>query len=73
MAGILAGHAGATVVVVREGLSTSEEVQEAHKKLKQAGITVTGLLFNDLQANKSKYKYGYKYAYQYRYGAGAAS
>ncbi len=65
---ILASHAGSTVVVVREGQSTSEEVQETHKKLKQAGIAVTGLLFNDLQANKSKYKYGYKYAYQYRYG-----
>ena len=65
---ILAAHVGATIVVVREGQSTSEEVQEAHKKLKQAGIAVTGLLLNDLQANKSRYKYGYKYAYQYTYG-----
>jgi tyrosine-protein kinase Etk/Wzc len=70
---ILASHAGSTIVVVREGLSTREEVQEAQKKLQQSGIAVTGLLFNDLQANKSKYKYGYKYAYQYRYGGTAAA
>lgn len=64
---ILASHAGVTVLIVREGRTTCEEVQEAHKKLKQAGIIVTGVLLNDLQIHKSKYKYGYKYVHHYGY------
>ena len=62
-AAILAAYTGSTVMVVREGLSTTDEVVEAQKRLGQAGVAITGLLVNDLVTHRARYRYGYAYSY----------
>ncbi len=69
---ILAAHVGSTVVILREGRSTEDDVQEILKRSQQAGVAITGFLLNDLQQNKSKYKYRYGYSYGYGNGYGYA-
>ena len=68
-AAILAAHAGSTIMVVREGMSTSNEIIEAQKRLGQAGVAITGLLVNDLVTHRARYRYGYAYSYGYGNGA----
>lgn len=68
---ILGSHVGATILVVKEGLSTNEEIIEITKRTQQAGVAITGFLLNDMQQNKSRYRYGYKYGYAYTYGGQA--
>ena len=68
-AAILAASAGSTVVVVREGFSTTDEIIEAQKRLGQAGVAITGLLVNDLVTHRARYRYGYAYSYGYGNGA----
>ena len=68
-AAILAAYTGSTVMVVREGLSTTDEVVEAQKRLGQAGVAITGLLVNDLVTHRARYRYGYAYSYGYGNGA----
>ena len=66
---ILAAHAGSTIMVVREGMSTTNEIIEAQKRLGQAGVAITGLLVNDLVTHRARYRYGYAYSYGYGNGA----
>lgn len=55
---LMAGpHAGAVFNVVRGGVTTVDEIEETVKRLNQAGIPVTGTIFNDL---KSAARYGYR-------------
>ena len=68
-AAILAAHAGSTIMVVREGLSTTNEIIEAQKRLGQAGVAIAGLLVNDLVTHRARYRYGYAYSYGYGNGA----
>lgn len=63
---VVASHAGAIFNVVRGGVSTSDEVEEAVKRLNQAGHTVTGVVFNDMKSRSARYGYGMKYD-KYRY------
>lgn len=50
-AAILAAHAGATLMVVRSGLSRMPEIQEAVKRLWDDKLNITGFVFNDFRPN----------------------
>ncbi|VTU40974.1 Tyrosine-protein kinase etk [Variovorax sp. PBS-H4] len=67
---ILAPMAGAVFLVARAGASTQGELQESAKRLLGAGVTVNGVIFNDLDTTRRRYggaKHGaYRYV-DYRY------
>lgn len=63
---IVGSHAGNVFNVVRGELSTMGEIEEAVKRFKQAGVKVTGVVFNDLKPRIGAYGYGSKYG-KYRY------
>jgi tyrosine-protein kinase Etk/Wzc len=65
-ANIVSRHAGATFLVVRSEHSTGHEVDQAMRRMHRDGITLTGAVFNGLQAHKLRYGRGYGY-YSYRY------
>jgi len=58
---VVASHAGAIFNVVRGGQTTTGEIEEAVKRLNQAGHTVTGVVFNDSKHRTSRYGYGAAY------------
>lgn len=58
---IIGGHVGAIYVMTRAGVTTSAEINESMKRLKQAGLSAQGVLFNDLKARPGRYGYGYTY------------
>lgn len=62
---IVASHAGAIFNVVRGGQSTAAEVEEAVKRLNQAGHSVTGVVFNDSKQRSARYGYGQYGQYGY--------
>lgn len=63
---VLASHAGSILNIVRGGVSTMSEIEEAVKQLNQAGHTVTGIVFNDMKARFARYDYGARYGkYQF--------
>jgi tyrosine-protein kinase Etk/Wzc len=61
-------HAGAVFNIVRGGVSSVWEIEETIKRFAQAGIYVTGTVFNDLQSRSSRYGYGYRNGYNTSYG-----
>jgi tyrosine-protein kinase Etk/Wzc len=63
---VVAAHAGTTFNIVRGGVSTVGELEEAVKRLNRSGAKVTGIVFNGVKARAYGYgpKYG-KYAYDY--------
>lgn len=61
---IIAAHAGSVYNVVRDGVTTLAEIEEALRRLKQAGATVTGTIFNDMKGKA--YGYGYNAGYRSR-------
>jgi len=67
---ILAPMAGAVFLVARAEESTQGELQESAKRLLGAGVTVNGVIFNDIDTTRHRYggaKYGaYRYV-DYRY------
>jgi tyrosine-protein kinase Etk/Wzc len=67
-AGILAPLAGAVFLVARADHSTLGELNEAAKRLRDAGVQAKGVIFNDLNPRRRRYGYGLgrKYA-AYRY------
>lgn len=63
-ASIVAGHAGATVLVLREHAQTELEVKETLKRLDRAGAQVAGAIFNGMSVRRSdRRSYEYLYAY----------
>lgn len=57
---------GAIFNVVRSGVSTIDEIEEAVKRLNQAGRSVTGIVFNGAKPRLSHYAYGAGYGgYEY--------
>lgn len=67
-AAIIGRLAGATLMVARAGHHPVSELEQAVKRLNQAGVTVRGFVFNDLDTNRQRYRYGYKgYVYRYSY------
>jgi tyrosine-protein kinase Etk/Wzc len=59
---IVGAHAEAIFNVVRDGVSSINETDEAVSRLNRAGLTVTGVILNDLKPNISRYGYGSRYA-----------
>lgn len=67
-AAIVGRLAGASLMVVKAGVHPLREIEHSVKRLKQAGVNLRGLLFNDVKVLSRRYGYGYgKYAYQYAY------
>lgn len=67
-AAIIGRHVGATLIVARAGKHPIEELEQAVKRLNQAGVQVKGFVFNDLNTERQRYRYGYKgYVYRYSY------
>jgi tyrosine-protein kinase Etk/Wzc len=57
---------GTTFLVVRDSVSTIQDIHASQKRLAQAQVIVKGVLFNgQLQRISSHYGYGYGYGYQY--------
>jgi tyrosine-protein kinase Etk/Wzc len=63
---VVAAHVGAIFNIVRGGISTMGEIEEAVKRFTKAGATVTGVVFNDMKPKIGRYGYGSKYG-KYRY------
>ena len=67
-AAIIGRHVGATLMVARSGKHPIRELEQAVKRLNQAGVEVKGFVFNDLNVSRQRYRYGYKgYVYRYSY------
>lgn len=67
-AAIIGRHVGATLLVARAGKQPIQELEQAVKRLNQAGVHVNGFIFNDLNTDRQRYRYGYKgYVYRYSY------
>ena len=67
-AAIVGRIAGATLMVARAGRHPVAELEQAVRRLNQAGVQVKGFVFNDLDTNRQRYRYGYKgYVYKYSY------
>lgn len=59
---------GVNFLVVRGGVSTTQDVQIAQRRMEQNGIRLDGVIFNDLSASSSRYGYGGYYSYKYHSG-----
>ncbi|WP_223912214.1 polysaccharide biosynthesis tyrosine autokinase [Rhodoferax lithotrophicus] len=62
---VIAPLAGTVFMVARAEISTLAELQESAKRLARSGVTVRGVIFNDLNLSKRRYGYGYGYGYKY--------
>ncbi len=58
---IIGAHAGSTYLLTRAGVTTPGEIAESVKRMGQAGLSVKGVLFNDLTMRPGRYGYGYTY------------
>lgn len=65
-AAIIGRQAGAALLVVKAGFHPLREIEQSVKRLRQAGVNLRGLLFNDIEITSRRYGYG-KYVYQYAY------
>lgn len=63
---VVAPHVGTVFSVVRGGVSTMGEIEEAVKRFRLGGTSVAGIVFNDLKQRIGRYGYGSKYG-KYRY------
>jgi tyrosine-protein kinase Etk/Wzc len=52
----VASYAGTIFNIVRGGISTVGEIEEAVKQLNQAGRAITGIVFNDLKTRTIRYE-----------------
>jgi tyrosine-protein kinase Etk/Wzc len=67
-AAIVGRHVGVTLLVARAGRHPVRELEQAVKRLAQAGVGIAGFVFNDLDVNRQRYRYGYAgYVYRYTY------
>jgi tyrosine-protein kinase Etk/Wzc len=63
---VVAAHVGAVFNIVRGGITTMGEIEEAVKRFRKSGSAVTGVVFNDMKPRIGRYGYGSKYG-KYRY------
>ncbi len=64
---VLAPHAGTVFLVARAAVTSIGEIQESAKRLGQVGVSIKGVVFNDVDTSRQRYGgYGYKYS-RYRY------
>ena len=58
---VIGAHAGAVFILTRSSLTTDSEINESIKRLNHAGISPTGILFNDLKVRSRQYEiYNYE-------------
>jgi tyrosine-protein kinase Etk/Wzc len=62
---VLAPQVGTLFLVARADVTTLGELQESAKRLKQSGVAVRGVIFNDVNTTKRRYGYGTGYGYKY--------
>jgi tyrosine-protein kinase Etk/Wzc len=65
-AAIIGRLVGATLMVVRAGIHPMRELEQANKRLIQAGVRTKGIVFNGVVRTSSAYG-AYRYTYQYDY------
>lgn len=65
-AAVVGRLAGASLLVVKAGANPMREIEVSVKRLRQAGINLRGVLFNNVTKIGSRYGAG-KYVYQYAY------
>lgn len=63
---IIGSVAGVTLLVVKAGEQPLREIEEAAKRLRQAGANICGVVFNNIDTSGSRNRYG-KYGYTYAY------
>ena len=62
-AAIIGRLAGVTIMVIKEGTHTLQEIELSVKRLQQAGVKPCGFLINDIRrAGSSRYRH-YRYGY----------
>ena len=69
-AAIIGRMVGASFMVIKAGLHTKRELEQSIRKFSQSGVTIKGIIFNDMPQSSSRYGYGYhygRYVYQYSY------
>lgn len=67
---IIGRLASVTLMVVKAGEHPIRELEQSAKRLIQSGVSLKGIVFNDVPETSSRYGYGYgKYVYQYNYQA----
>jgi tyrosine-protein kinase Etk/Wzc len=63
-ASIIANRAGNTVLILRSGMQTEEEIEETVTKLRRAGASMGGAIFNAVPLRRSERRaYGHMTAY----------
>ena len=65
---IIGSHAGATLLVLKDGQHPLREIEQSVKTLRQAGVNLRGAVFNRMGRLNSRYGYGRYYGYSYSYG-----
>jgi len=66
-AAIIGRNTGVALLLVRDGQSSLREIEQSIKRLKQAGVYLSGAVFNGLKKARSRYGYGKYYGYSYSY------
>ena len=66
-ASIIAQYTGHLFLLLRYGKHHMNEIHDAISLLEKSGISVTGLLFNDIEVKAQGIGYGYGYRYDYGY------
>jgi tyrosine-protein kinase Etk/Wzc len=67
---IIGQLASVSLMVVKSGQHPMRELEQSTKRLIQAGVSIKGIVFNDMPPRSGKYGYGYgygKYGYSYSY------
>lgn len=66
-AAIIGRMVDVTLLVVKAGMHPLREIEEAAKRLRQAGVNLSGVVFNGFEVSSSRYKYGKYSAYTSAY------
>jgi len=64
-AAIIGRHAAMTLLVIRDAQSPLREIEQSIKRIKQAGVNLTGVIYNGIKTSSSRYGYGKYYGYAY--------
>ncbi|BBU31524.1 tyrosine-protein kinase involved in EPS biosynthesis [Burkholderia sp. THE68] len=70
---LIGRQAGTTLFVVRHGRHSVAEVHEALSRLQKGGVSVSGVLFTDVPADRSTYGSGYGTSYRYSKSRGESN
>lgn len=66
-ASVIAQYGGQLFVLLRSGQHQMSEIKASISVFEKNGVSVTGLLFNDVSLDERGYGYGYGYGYRYDY------